>query len=285
MLGALSKTPTTLHLVNMPHVGAGLLSITNGCRCVSDNFNPAPMRSSARALHVHQTVLRGKNPDGTFKSAPARQYPSRMNEVIAKGTIQGVSVNKNAGPIDWNAFILEPAYKFYMALDPYNPAHQWGQFGMDRAGAQAPAQHTTNVGSTCYPASALDMPTAPVTQLARAPFVPPVPRLSHEIAAICYRKRAEALARRQARLLSNAPVVDIEAPASQEPQRGYYTVDIPGLIAISATSTRRSKFRTGKNHCRSSQSCYSSRHHQRHTSYHWCLFSGTASWPRNRPTF
>jgi hypothetical protein len=117
---------------------------------------------------------------------------------------------------------------------------------MDRAGAQVPAQDPTSVGSTCYPASALDMPIAPVALPPRAAFVPPVPRLSPKIAAICFKKKAAALARRQARLLSNAPVVNIEAPAPQEPQRGYYTVDIPGLIAITANSTRRSEFCTGK---------------------------------------
>ena len=60
------------------------------------------MRSAARRLHVHQIVLKGKNSDGTFATAPAKQYPPRFSELIAKGIITDISQGMQAKVIDWD---------------------------------------------------------------------------------------------------------------------------------------------------------------------------------------
>jgi hypothetical protein len=78
------------------------------------------------------------------------------------------------------------------------------------------------------------------------PALPIVPVLTPEVAAIVVAKRKAAIARRQARLLSNAPVVNVHVESSQDSQPGHYTVAIPGLIPIAATSSTRSRFCIGR---------------------------------------
>jgi hypothetical protein len=141
-----------------------------------------------------------------------------MNEVVARGTILDVTEHMGPGQIEWELFAHHRAHPFFMPLDPYNPAHKWGQFGMDRAGSAPqvstaqPADHTAQ-DSTSNTQSSTDIDTSfdnhnvshTAAHAAPTLVVPPFPVLTPEIAASCMQKKDQAMVKRQAKRLNNAP--------------------------------------------------------------------------------
>ena len=67
------KKPTTLLLVRLPHLREALLKLGRGGRC--------PHASGAH------TALKGRGPDGSFRTSVAKVYPPQMNAAIAEAVI------------------------------------------------------------------------------------------------------------------------------------------------------------------------------------------------------
>ena len=79
MLGAPSQKPTTFHLVNLQEVSVEIMKQENSCLCILGSRTASQASESA---HKYEP-LQGLDEEGQFKTAPAKQYPPRMNEVIA----------------------------------------------------------------------------------------------------------------------------------------------------------------------------------------------------------
>ena len=85
------------------------------------------------------TSLVGRAHDGSWKTAPAKQYPAGLCELLASAVIE------HTATMLLDAGVAAPAYlhpaqavcscpdvaQFYMPLDPYNADHQWGRYGSD----------------------------------------------------------------------------------------------------------------------------------------------------------
>ena len=79
-------------------------------------------------------MLRGKDPvTGLWRTAPAKQYPSRMCEKIADGAAEYViEIVNQENPGTFDDAETEIA-AFYTPLDPYNLEQVFGAYGQDCA--------------------------------------------------------------------------------------------------------------------------------------------------------
>ena len=197
MLGVVSKKRTSCHLVNLPEVASELLAQENGCMCVLSNRRVPPAR---RATHKH-APLSGFDEDDNFKTAPSKQYPPQMNNVMARDVIKHLEkLLTVSSAVDWNSFMDTGAAVLYVPIDHYLAADDWGQYGSDSAtynhtGAAYPgARAPRHGGPVAVPSSAPSM-SYPAPSVAPAM---PVPQVTPELAALIAEKKAGAFQRRQA---------------------------------------------------------------------------------------
>ena len=140
------RLPQTAKLLGMNYADS---SVVDQCTCGT------PYRKSTRLLYVnlpelpahisglpgngrcfhkkHSVVLVGKGSDGRFLTAPAKEYPQPLCNVIALAMFDFVKKFTCIGQFDANcdnqlARTLAP---FYTPLDPYLAAHSAGAFGAD----------------------------------------------------------------------------------------------------------------------------------------------------------
>ena len=104
------------------------------------------------------SVLVGKNSDGSFRTAPAKQYPGPMNLLLASVTFEHLC---DKLPNDLNNshltheiliqdFVSSPLGAFYVPLDPYNTNQVLGQFGADFTSNSGAAEESSHL--LCPPA-------------------------------------------------------------------------------------------------------------------------------------
>jgi len=118
--GAESKKPTCLMAVNLPQLRSALRSLPGQGFC-------------AHGRKGHKAVLKGLAEDGTWRTAPAKQYPSGMCNAVSDAVLAFVqnSVNHNS-PGD-RLDLPSNVSPFYTPLDPYCAEHTFGAYGQDFA--------------------------------------------------------------------------------------------------------------------------------------------------------
>ena len=105
MLGQISIKPTTLLCVCMPQVQTRINLVTNRCQC-NHGF-------------AYHRALTGRNEDGTWRSAKAKTYPSRMCQLLAAAAHDAIQQRwtQNRHGEEWS---LPVEYQdFFIPLDPY----------------------------------------------------------------------------------------------------------------------------------------------------------------------
>jgi len=120
--GADSRKPTCLMSVNLPQLRTA--------------FRALPGRGFyTHGRQPHKATLKGLAVDGTWRTAPAKQYPSDMCKT-AGIAITGFVSDKVAQPAPGSLFEL-PAdtSPFFIPLDPYNSDQVLGAYGLDFANA------------------------------------------------------------------------------------------------------------------------------------------------------
>jgi len=117
--GADSKKPTCLMAINLPALRTNLRALPGQGFC-----------NHGRKAHK---ALKGLAEDGTWKTAPAKQYPSGMCKVISGAVMDFIfaSVNQDA-PGDRHELPARVS-PFYTPLDPYCAEHTLGAYGLDFA--------------------------------------------------------------------------------------------------------------------------------------------------------
>jgi hypothetical protein len=136
--------------------------------------------------------------------------------------------------MSWDDFFASTYAKTFVPLDPYEGAHGWDKFGHDIAGVTIshPEHSAVSIDHSSISSTTVSMP-------------PVVPALTPELAALVKQRREQALARRQAHLLT-APVVHL--PHSEVEDSNSELVVLPGLTSCVCqhTSTTRYRFKFGK---------------------------------------
>ncbi len=116
MLGAPSVKPTALLHVNFPQVSDRIADMPNACRCDRS--------------HQHISLI-GHSEDGTFKTAPAKQYPGPMNHLLALSSVDFCKRRLIPGEPSWDDFTDTELAAFYVPLDPFCVDQQLGSYGAD----------------------------------------------------------------------------------------------------------------------------------------------------------
>jgi len=116
MVGAESKKPTHLFSLNCPELPVAISDLPNGGLC--------------DGMHQH-TALVGKDSSGQYRTAPAKQYPSDMNRMLARVAHRCCRTlfphdSCSLDYLDGSIFS-----SFYVPFDPYNPDQVLGMFGRD----------------------------------------------------------------------------------------------------------------------------------------------------------
>jgi len=166
--GADSKKPTCLMSINLPSLRTVFRSLPCQGFC-------------GHGRKGHKATLKGLAEDGTWRTAPAKQYPSGMCSAISDAVLDFIlqRVNQHE-PGDRQEIPLKVS-PFYTPLDPYCAEHTLGAYGQDfalnEAGNGNKAQHGKYRKSTHKPwllpqnlvtEDALPMAVAP-------PAAPPAP--------------------------------------------------------------------------------------------------------------
>ena len=116
--GAEGRKPTGLLAVHCPVLGRLLARAPFGGRCAPG--------------HRHQP-LRGRRADGSFVTAPFKQYPPALCRFLAAGLAASFErLGARRGERSLQA-LDEAVGAFYVPLDPYGAGHEWGEFGADFA--------------------------------------------------------------------------------------------------------------------------------------------------------
>ncbi len=116
MLGAPSVKPTALLHANFPQVSDRIADMPNACRCDRS--------------HQHIALI-GRAEDGTFKTAPAKQYPGPMNHLLALSSVDFCKRRLLPGEPSWDDFTGTDLAAFYVPLDPFCVDQQLGLYGAD----------------------------------------------------------------------------------------------------------------------------------------------------------
>ena len=112
MLGQISIKPTTLLCVCAPHTATLVNQVPNRCKC-----------NHPSGYHEPDELL-GRNPDGTWRTARAKAYPSDMCRLLARAMHHAI---EQCWPHvitddDWQ---LDDAYiDFFIPQDPYYDFHR-----------------------------------------------------------------------------------------------------------------------------------------------------------------
>lgn len=128
MFRAASRKPTTLLAIN--------------CSALRDTVATFPNAGVCDGQHEHEKVLVGKAADGSFKTAPAKQYPPQLNLCLAR-TAAAVAQQRLglAGNYDTHcmedraqSFFESEISAFFVPLDPFCAEQAEGHYGADFAG-------------------------------------------------------------------------------------------------------------------------------------------------------
>jgi len=98
----------------------------------------------------HKATLKGLADDGTWKTAPAKQYPSGMCSAVSDAVLQFVLSNVNhLSPGDRHDLPADTS-RFYTPLDPYCPEHTLGAYGLDFNASKAGDKSKSNAQKGSY---------------------------------------------------------------------------------------------------------------------------------------
>jgi len=166
--GADSKKPTCLMAVNLPQLRPVLRSLPGQGFC-------------AHGRNGHKAVLKGLAEDGTWRTAPAKQYPSGMCNAVSDAVLAFVQNAVNHDSPGVRQDLPSNVSPFYTPLDPYCAEHTLGAYGQDFAPVKtdncSKAQHGKYrrpthkpwlLPQSLAPGDALPMAVAP-------PAAPPAP--------------------------------------------------------------------------------------------------------------
>lgn len=153
---------------------------------------------------------------------------------------------------DWNAFVdSDKAFKFYMPLDPFLEAHNWGMFGTDCGAALNPGAHVAQGAhqpTTHFSHIEQDVPSFPIVSDVPSILIvsatPPPPTLTEEQVQLIATNRRSALERRNNKRLEEVrkhPVSHVQSEIRDESQ----TVMLP-CVPHFGTCSHRNKFAFGK---------------------------------------
>ena len=118
--GADSRKPTCLMSVNLPQLRTSFRALPGRGFCI-------------HGRQPHQATLRGLAADGTWRTAPAKQYPSDMCKAAGIATT-GFGTEKVAQPSPGSLLELpHDTAPFFVPLDPYNSDQVLGAYGLDFA--------------------------------------------------------------------------------------------------------------------------------------------------------
>jgi hypothetical protein len=82
---------------------------------------------------AHKAVLKGLAEDGTWRTAPAKQYPSEMCRSIGTSIVQFAMFNVHQASAGSFHELPADTAAFYTPLDPYNADQVFGNYGQDFA--------------------------------------------------------------------------------------------------------------------------------------------------------
>ena len=110
-----AKKPTTLLCLNIPYLRRVGDSKYGGGRCTHS---------------THAIVLQGTDEQGNFLPAPAKQYPTLLNNCLAEASHRYIcSATNPANDLDSYEFLQSQLATLYVSLDPYLEQHHLGHFG------------------------------------------------------------------------------------------------------------------------------------------------------------
>jgi len=118
--GADSKKPTCLMSINMPFLRTVFRSLPGQGFC-------------GHGRKGHKATLKGLAEDGTWKTAPAKQYPSGMCSAISDAVIEFIQQRVNQVAPGERHELPPHIAPFYTPLDPYCAEHTLGAYGLDFA--------------------------------------------------------------------------------------------------------------------------------------------------------
>jgi len=116
--GAESKKPTCLMAVNLPQLRPVLRSLPGQGFC-------------AHGRKGHKAVLKGLAEDGTWRTAPAKQYPSGMCNAVSDAVLEFILSAVNHTMPGERQDLPPNVSPFYTPLDPYCAEHTLGAYGQD----------------------------------------------------------------------------------------------------------------------------------------------------------
>ena len=127
--GADSKKPTCLMAINLPTLRTTLRALPAQGFC-----------NHGRKAHK---ALKGLAEDGTWRTAPAKQYPSGMCESISQPVIDFIQMNVAQAEPGSRHDLPAGISSFYTPLDPYCAEHTLGAYGQDfaKSGNDSKAQN------------------------------------------------------------------------------------------------------------------------------------------------
>jgi hypothetical protein len=116
--GTSYKKPTRLMYVNLPGLPRHIAQLPGGGKCFHSK---------------HSVTLVGKDMNGRFRTAPAKEYPQPFCQVIALAMHDFVKEFTGAAPFDVEVDnqIARTLAPFYTPLDPYLSTHTVGAYGAD----------------------------------------------------------------------------------------------------------------------------------------------------------
>lgn len=99
---------------------------------ITQAISVMPNQGRCDKSHQH-IVLKGRDSDGTYRTAPSKQFPDRTNCILAQGSVSVcVCVHKlSTGSTPWDDFAGTQLAPFYVPFDLHSDLQGLGQYGAD----------------------------------------------------------------------------------------------------------------------------------------------------------
>jgi len=118
--GADSKKPTCLMAINLPYLRSTFRALPGQGFC-------------SHGRRAHKATLKGLAEDGTWRTAPAKQYPSGMCSAVSDAVVEFVLQRVHQYEPGDRHELPATVSPFYTPLDPYCAEHTLGAYGQDFA--------------------------------------------------------------------------------------------------------------------------------------------------------
>jgi len=236
--GADSRKPTCLMSVHLPQLRVAFRALPGRGFCT-------------HGRKPHKATLKGLAEDGTWRTAPAKQYPSTMCRTISTAVTEYVIAKVRQDHTGDHCNLPKDTCNFYTPLDPYNPDQVIGAYGLDFATSkQARTGRKTRPKPWAKPtggSTAVEPPSVPEAGPdAGQPNTgsPTVTLTDAQIARIAA-NRAKALQIRQARRLDWLHTFTEVSHLVASPEQHIDPV-IRAVQSIRTGATLRSRFAFGR---------------------------------------